>query len=257
MNFLFRFQQYIRYQWKSKTKYYLHSPFVYQFYLKVFEGNQDKQLQSIYAFRKGLRDNLSSIVVEDFGTGKSLSRTIAELECKVAVKEKYGELLYRLVKHFEPAIIVEIGTSIGISSAYMALANPSAKIISLEGSGNLIAKAKQNHVELGIKNIEIIQGNFDETLSSSLHKLSTADLILFDGNHTRAATLQYFHQCLTYVNEKSVFVFDDIYWSKEMNETWEEIKQHPQVTLTIDVYQFGICFFRKEKLAKENFVLRY
>ncbi len=235
----------------------MHSPFVYQFYLNVLEGEVEKKIAQINLLRTKLKNDVREIEVEDFGTAKSANRKITELEKNVAVKEKCGLLLFRVVKYFQPKNILELGTNIGISSSYMALANPSAKIISLEGSKNLIEEAIKNHASLNISNAEFIQGNFEDTLPPALQKFSSVDLVLFDGNHTKAATMKYFEKCLLYANENSVFIFDDIYYNNEMTEAWESIKQHPQITLTLDVYQLGICFFRKEKLAKENFVLRY
>lgn len=257
MIFLYRLFQFLKYQQNASTKYYLHSPFVYQFYLNVLEGEIEKEAKRINLLRTKLRNDTREIEVEDFGTTKSARRKIAELEKKVAVKEKYGLLLFRLVKYFQPLNILELGTNIGISSSYMALASPSAKIISLEGSKHLIEEAKKNHTFLNISNAEFVEGNFDETLSTSLQKFSSVDLILFDGNHSKEATLKYFELSLLYANENSAFIFDDIYYNREMTEAWETIKQHPQITLTLDLYQLGICLFRKEKLAKENFVLRY
>ncbi len=257
MNNFFRLKKYFDYLLKAKTKYYLHSPFAYQFYLNVLEGENDKNIYSVQSLRKILRKTEMTLSIEDLGTGKLLQRTIGDIERKVSVSNKYGALLYRLVKYFRFKNILEIGTSIGLSSSYMAVANAGARIISLEGSSDIAEAAKRNHALLQIKNIEIIIGNFNQTLSSSKLRFSTIDLIFFDGNHTKEATLNYFYQCLEKANENSVFVFDDIYWSEEMSEAWEQIIQHPQITLTIDVYQFGICFFRKEKLAKENFVLWY
>lgn len=257
MNEIFRLRKYFEYQWKAKTKYYLHSPFVYQFYLNVLEGEDDENIRSIHSLREKLRSNNSLIKIEDYGIGESSSQTISYLEKNISVQKKYGELLYRLVKYFKSQNIIELGTSIGISSSYLALANPNAKVISLEGSSTPIELAKQHHALLGIGNIELISGNFNETLPALLKKITTPDLIFFDGNHRKDATLKYFQECLNHISENSVFVFDDIYWSKEMSEAWTEIVQHPQVTLTLNIFQFGICFFRKEKIAKENFVLRY
>ena len=257
MDKFFQAKKYLAYLKRAKSKYYLHSPFVYQFYLHVLEGENNAELESIVLLRKKLRSNKTLLIAEDFGAGSSLAKSISSIERKVSVRHQYGVLLNRLVKYFQPKNIFEIGSSIGLSSSYLALGKPNANVISLEGSLPIAEVAKQNHASLQIKNAEIVTGNFNETLSVALHRLSTVDLVFFDGNHTKEATLKYFHQCLEKHNEHSVFVFDDIYWSKEMSEAWEEIKLHTQVTLTIDVYQFGICFFRKEKLAKENFVLWY
>ena len=257
MNRFFQAKIFLWYLLRAKTKYYLHSPFVYQFYLNVLEGEEDEQLVVIKSLRGKLRNNHALLRFKNLGTGTLLQRSISNIEAGVSVRAKYGKLLYRLVKYFKPVNILEIGTSIGLSSSYMALANKKSRVISLEGSPEVAQTAKQNHVTLQIDNVEVVVGNFEETLASSLNNLSSADFVFFDGNHTKQATLNYFSQCLLKANEHSVFVFDDIYWNKEMYGAWEEIKQHPQITLTLDVYQFGICFFRKEKLAKENFVLWY
>ena len=139
----------------------------------------------------------------------------------------------------------------------MALANNHTSITSLEGSASLIEVAKDNHAALGIQNVSLLQGNFDKLLPSFLHNQSSLGLVFFDGNHRKQATLNYFNLCLEKATADSIFIFDDIYWSEEMNSAWMEIKSHPQITLTLDVFQFGICFFKKEKLAKEEFILRY
>jgi predicted O-methyltransferase YrrM len=257
MNEFLRFKYFINYQWRAKTKYYLHSPFVYQFYLNVLEGPEDEKLKDIDKLRSQLHLNNSSITIKDFGTGNNSTKTISNLESKVATQKKYGHLLYRLVKYFKPAHILELGTSIGLSSSYMALASEKAAVISLEGSGSLIETAKKNYAALGIKNVSNYEGDFDLLLPEILKNQPAPGLVFFDGNHRKDATLRYFTLCLEKSHAESIFIFDDIHCSKEMNEAWTEIKSHSQITLALDVFQFGICFFRKAKLAKEEFVLRY
>ena len=217
MNEFFRFKYFIKYQWCSKTKYYLHSPFVYQFYLNILEGQPDNQLQAVQGLRKKLSNDQSYISIQDLGTGKSTSKKISELECKVAVREKYGNLLYRLVKYFKPSQILELGTSAGISSSYMALANEHSIVNTFEGSPELIELAKKNHSYLGIKNISYSSGDFSKTLPDFLAQQYNIGLVFFDGNHRKESTLNYFNQCIEKADVESIFVFDDIYWSKEMN----------------------------------------
>ena len=257
MNEFLRFKYFINYQWRAKTKYYLHSPFVYQFYLNVLEGTDDKQLQAIGKLRRKLSSNNATIHIKDLGTGNSNSKTISAIEGKVAVRKKYGRLLYRLVKYFKPGYILELGTSIGLSSCYLASADEKAQVISLEGAAELIDAAKRNYNELGIRNVSNHEGHFDVLLPRILKDMPKLDLVFFDGNHQKEATLKYFALCLEKAHAETIFIFDDIYWSREMNEAWTEIKNNQQITLALDVFQFGICFLRKEKLAKEEFVLRY
>jgi predicted O-methyltransferase YrrM len=192
------------------------------------------------------------------GTGRSGKRTISEIAERSLKSEKYGQLLFRLVNHFKPNTILELGTSLGISTAYLASANPNSKVITIEGCPNIASEAKKNFEILGLKNIESVIGNFDSVLPAALCQLPTADckLVFFDGNHKKEPTLRYFNQCLELADNTSVFIFDDIHWSNEMEEAWEEIKSHPQVTVTIYLFFLGLVFFRKEQV-KQNFIVRF
>lgn len=257
MRVVYRAFKFIAYLLQAKSKYYLHSPFVYQFYLHVLEGKADEHTEQIAIFRKSLRANTSCVQVNDFGTGSSAVKRVSDIEKSICIRHRYGLLLYRLAKHFQPGYILEIGSSIGISSSYLASAVPAATVFSLEGSTALVQIAEENYRNLQMDNVHLVEGDFTDTLPDILPQLPSLDLVFFDGNHTLQATLNYFNQCLKFSDEQSIFVFDDIYWSSEMTEAWELIRQHPSVTLSIDVYQFGICFFRKDKLAKEHFVLLY
>ncbi len=80
-------------------------------------------------------------------------------------------------------------------------------------------------------------------------------LLFIDGNHQKEATLAYFEKLLPTVHNDSVMIFDDIHWSKGMEEAWEIIKQHSEVRVTIDTFQWGLVFFRREQ-EKEHFVIR-
>jgi predicted O-methyltransferase YrrM len=222
----------------------------------VLEGKPDTNTHKINQLRLLLSKNSNKVNINDFGTGQTRSVQVSSLENRVAVRPKYGELLYRLVNYLKPNAIIEIGTSIGLSTSYMAIGG-NTRITTLEGAPEIAALAKQNLAALNFNNVEMLVGEFATTLPLALSQTGMGCMVFFDGNHTKQATLQYFELCLAKANENSIFIFDDIYWSKEMTEAWQHIIQHPQITLSIDVYQFGICFFRKDKLAKEHFVLRY
>jgi predicted O-methyltransferase YrrM len=183
---------------------------------------------------------------------------VSEIAGRSAKNVRYCRLLFRLAYYLRPQVILEIGSSLGISTSYLASTNSAAKVITLEGCPNTANEAKKNFESLGLKNVEIIVGNFGTILPDLIHRLPAAgcQLVFFDGNHRKGPTLDYFKQCLGFAHNDSVFVFDDIHWSNEMEEAWEEIKLHPEVTVTIDLFFLGIIFFRKEQ-AKENFVIRY
>lgn len=251
-------KEFVRYQQRAQTKYYIHSPFVYQFYLNVLEGNAANNLQNIIKFRKRLSQTYDKILINDMGANPgSKEKIISNVAAKASISEKYGKALFNLVKYFAPHTIVELGTCLGIGTAYMATAGPSARIVTIEGSRELTERAGQNFNELKFNNIEQVTGNFNEKLPEVLAGLETIDMAFIDGNHRYEPTMNYFNLLMKKTNEKSVLVFDDIYWSHEMTEAWTMIKKDPRVTLTIDIYRLGIVFMHRDKLAKEDFVLRY
>ncbi len=263
--------KYIRYQFSAKTAHGIHSPFVFQLYNEVINHKANYYaFDRIELLRNKLLQSNDEIEVKDLGTGTSGKRKISLIAERAAKNKKYGELLYRLVNRFKPEIILELGTSLGISTAYLASANPNSKVITIEGCPSTAGAAKKCFEALGLKNIESVIGNFDFELKNVLesgilasaspssggrNQESRIDFVFFDGNHKKEPTLNYFTQCLEYAHNDSVFVFDDIHWSDEMEEAWEEIKKHPKVTVTIDLFFLGIVFFRKEQV-KENFILK-
>lgn len=240
----------------------IHSYFVYQLVTKVF--NDDRRcdaFQKIEKLRKELKQDWSKIEVEDFGAGSSVSkssyRTVASVAADAAKPPKFGKLFFRLVNYFQSKQILELGTSLGLSTAYLAAANEKSKVVTCEGSPVMAAKALENFEKLELKNIEVIVGDFDETISSVLKENTIFDLIFFDGNHRQEPTLRYFHQCLQHAGPDSVFIFDDIHWSSEMEEAWKEIQNHKDVTCTIDLFFAGLVFFKKEIKEKQNFIIRF
>jgi len=198
--------------------------------------------------------------VEDFGAGstilKNKKRVVRDI-AKTSVKpKKYGQLLFRLVHYFELKNILELGTSLGITTLYLAKPDSQTNIITMEGCPQTASLAKKNFSELKCKNINLILGNFDKTLPSALAKMKKVDLVFFDGNHRKEPTLQYFNECLKYAHNDSLFIFDDIHWSVEMEQAWEIIKANKSVTVTIDVFFMGFIFFKKE-LTKQDFVVKF
>ena len=246
---------YLKYWFSAKTAHGIHSPFVFQLYNEVVnkKGNY-YSFDKIEQLRKKLLLSQKEIDVTDLGTGKSEKRIVSEIAERSLKSAKYGQLLFRLAYHFKPNTILELGTSLGITTSYLASANPNSKVITIEGCPNISSEAKKNFESLGLNNIETIVGNFDSVLPQL--RTNNYELIFFDGNHKKIPTLNYFNQCLSHSTNASVFIFDDIHWSDEMEEAWEEIKSHPKVTVTIDLFFLGLVFFRKEQV-KENFTLRF
>lgn len=251
--------EYIRYLLRSFHLHGIHSPFVYELNEELFKEKTPYYcFDEIESIRAKLLLTKKTIEVSDLGAGskriKKGIRKISDIANTSLKSKKHSQLLYRMVRRFKPDSILELGTSFGISTAYMAKANPSAKIISIEGSSEIAKVARINFKKMNIENVQLITANFDDVLSTGIEKIQHLDFVFFDGNHKKEATLNYFKQCLIKAHENSIFIFDDIYWSTGMKEAWSEIKQHPKVTITIDCFEMGMVFFKKEH-AKEHFTV--
>ncbi|MEH6535834.1 MAG: class I SAM-dependent methyltransferase [Psychroserpens sp.] len=255
---MFQIIEYIKFLLKSSNQHGVHSPFVYDLVTKCFYDNTThKAYAKLSDYRKSLLKNKQKIEVTDFGSGsrvfKSNSRTLSAIAKTSGTTTKRAQLLYRIVKYFKPEHTLELGTSLGIATQAMALGYSENTVTSIEGCSNISEFTKQQLSDLNIENVTVKNGEF-ETLLPKL-KANAYDLVFFDGNHNKAATLHYFNVLLETTHNDSIFIFDDIHWSKEMSEAWEIIKTHPKVTVTIDTFFWGLVFFRKEQV-KENFKLR-
>lgn len=241
----------------------IHSPFVFDLVINVLNDKKKyPAYNSIESIRKKMLQDKTVLTVEDFGagstTGLTKQRTIQQIASSSLKKPKYARLLFRLVNYFHSKNILELGTSLGVTTAYLASADQEAKVVTMEGAASIASVAASNFKELQLNNIECVIGNFDEKLSSVVNRESPAfGFVFIDGNHRKEPTLNYFQQIMTKSDESTVFVFDDIHWSKEMEEAWEEIKQHPSVTLTIDLFFIGFVFLRKQQKEKEHFLIRF
>lgn len=258
---LFKFITFLRYFWKSRNAHGLHSPFVFKLYTKGLKSKPPGNNELLYLvnqYKDSLCKDKSVIDVADFGAGsrvfKGNVREIRKIAIIAGISGKNGQLLMNLIHYLKPNKILEIGTSLGISTAYMALAAPDAQIVTLEGCKETARVAKKQFKQYNFQNIKLAEGNFADTLPEVLLK-DHFDLIFFDGNHQKAPTLHYFNLCLKYAKENSVFIFDDIHWNHEMDKAWNTIKENTLVSVSIDTYQWGLVFFRKEQ-EKQDFTLR-
>lgn len=257
---LFEIKSYLHFLWNSKNEHGVHSPFVFSLVTKCFYDKKNKPEYTLLKdYRKALLENKNTINVTDFGAGsrvfKSNKRQISRIAQTAGISSKRAELLFRITQYFQSKSILEIGTSLGLATSALALGNPKAKIITLEGCPATSKIAKDQFQQFNFNEIESITSQFESFLNADNLCLKNFDLIYFDGNHSKKATLTYFEQLLPTVNNETLWIFDDIHWSKDMEEAWEQIKEHPKVRVTIDTFQWGFVFFRQEQ-AKEHFTIR-
>lgn len=254
--------KYINYQLTSCTEHDLHSPFLYNFYEELIKNeNPFGDFDTLNELRTKLSKNNTSIAVTDFGAGSkkfdNSTRVIKEIYKHGIAPKKQAEFLYRLVNKFQPKTIIELGTSIGLTTLYFSKALPNSMIYTIEGCPNLYEFSKKNFIENNAKNITSINGNFNDKFPALLNEIENIDFIYIDGNHGYEPTLNYFEHSLKKINKNSIIVFDDINWSDDMQKAWQIIHQHPTVTLSLDLFYFGIVFFRTENKEKEHFILKF
>ncbi|WP_299986882.1 class I SAM-dependent methyltransferase [uncultured Pontibacter sp.] len=252
---------YLLYRLRAFKLHGVHSPFVFDLYHHVILHDGDYYA---YPLIEDLRASLlvedRTIPVTDFGAGPKAGlkkdRKISYIARTSAKPAKYAQLLFRLVAHFQPKTIFDLGTSLGITTSYLAMGHKQAKLYTFEGCPSIASEARMNFEKLGLRHVQQVIGNLDDTLPQQLQKVEQLDFAFFDGNHRYEPTMRYFEACLSKQHEHSVFVVDDLYWSAEMKRAWQAIKLHPQVCQTVDLFYIGLVFFRKSQ-PKEHFTLLY
>jgi predicted O-methyltransferase YrrM len=240
----------------------VHSPFVFEFVTKVLNDKTEYSCYNeIEQLRNQLKNDNTLLTIEDFGAGSrmhaSYKRKVSEIVTSSLKPRKFSQLLFRMGNFYKPLNVLELGTSLGITTAYIASADANNKVITMEGAKEVAAIARRSFQQLQLKNIDIVEGDFDFNLSIVLNNLSSVDFAFVDGNHRKEPTIKYFEHLILKTNNNSILVFDDVHWSREMEEAWEYIKQHSSVTLSVDLFFIGIIFFRYEQLEKQHFTIRF
>ncbi len=257
---LYQVKSYLRFYKKAKTIYQIHSPFAFEFVRDVIEDKRRfYPFDEVEGLRASMLKSSQRVHVTDYGAGSQIddrnSRALADIVKYSATTPVYCRYLFKIIDKYKPEKMLELGTSVGISSLYQSAASLNGTLVTLEGCPNIAAIAAHNFKIFKRKNIVQMVGKFESQLPKALDSLGRVDYVFFDGNHQEKPTLAYFEQCLQYAHEDTVFVFDDIHWSSGMEHAWTKIKQHEKVKLTIDLYYCGVVFFKKEILIKEHFAI--
>jgi predicted O-methyltransferase YrrM len=259
----FRVAKYLKYILTSKNSigHGIHSPFVFDLVSRVFRNNIDQVIvDRIEMVRKRLIADKKIISVKDLGSGldgrdTTLSR-ISDIVRYSAVPGKYGMLLANLAVEFGKPLIVEFGTSFGISTLYMALFCQETLIFTMEGSQAIADIAENNFEESGVNNVKLFIGPFEEILPEITKQGIKPGLVFIDGNHRKQPVLSYFKELVEISGNETVVVIDDIYYSREMEEAWNEIKKHEKVSITVDIFRMGMVFF-KNCVTHNDYIIRY
>jgi predicted O-methyltransferase YrrM len=255
-----RILKYIYYLVKASTPHGVHSPFVFEFISVIMRHKHTYySWENIEQLRNKLLSNSEKITVTDYGAlanGKPKKKHIKDIVEIAGIPKKYGELLFQSCLLLDAKNILELGTSFGLGTAYLASANKHSSVTTLEGCPSILSAANTNFNTLGLNNIIPVSGNFDTTLPKVLSSLDNLDVVYIDGNHTYEATVRYFDSILPKLNKEALVVIDDIYWSKGMENAWNELLLTPTATVTIDLYRMGLLFFKPGQ-QKQHFKLRF
>jgi predicted O-methyltransferase YrrM len=240
----------------------IHSPFLFDFIKNVLNDKREYECYKLIENRRNtLLNDAAVIEVEDFGAGsaviKTKSRIVKDIAASSLKPKKFSQLLFRMVQHYQPNTILELGTSFGITTAYLTLGNNKAKVYTCEGANSIAVIAQQTFKKLQLQQVSLLQGDFAVTLPQVLFQEPAIDFVFIDGNHRKAPTLEYFFKLLNHSTPDTIFIFDDIHWSAEMEAAWAEIQRHPQVTLTIDLFFIGIACINCNIKVKQDLAIRF
>ena len=251
--------RYLAYWRRATNAHGIHSPFVFALYNEVIgvRPAAPPALVAVEDLRGRLATDARPLVQTDLGAGMTRpARTVADVARRAALPPHWGRLLFRLASPYQPAVVFDLGTSLGISALTMAAGSPAARIVTFEGCPATAQVARENFAARHATTITLVEGDLDQTLAAQVAAVPRLDFVFFDANHRYDPTLRYFETCLTKAHPGSVFVLDDIHWSAEMARAWEAIKAHPRAVITADLFRFGLVFFR-ENQARQHFTLRF
>ncbi len=240
----------------------IHSPFVYDFIRNVLINKKKyPAYKQIAQLCKRLKKDHRIVDIEDFCERVTIPISqkvkMANLYRSMIKPAKYGQLFFRMARHYKSQYVLEIGSSLGITTSYLALANADTTIITYEESDAIAKIAAQNFSSLSIKNTIQILGNVNNTLKDTLNKIIQLDFVFVNGNNCKETILFYWNILYNKAHNETLFIFDKIHGSAEMEEIWKKIQQLDMVTCTIDLFFIGIVSIRKEIKGPVHLSVRY
>ena len=252
---------YIHYRINAKNRHGIHSPFVYDLVEQYLYKDISNQIcNPIEKIRIELLQNKSQLNFEDLGAGskkvKKANPTVRSLAKNSLKPKKYAKLIAQIGQYISAKTIIELGTSLGTTTLYISKLNPQATVYTIEGCPDIAHIAQLQFDKLQATNIELHIGNFNQEFPKLLEKCPPPDLLFIDGNHTYEATIRYFEMALKYSHSKTLFIFDDINWSDGMKQAWNDLKNHPRVSISMDFFYLGVVSINPD-FSKENFIIRY
>jgi len=239
----------------------IHSPFIFSIVSGVFRNKIDPDVVlTIESIRKKNLSDARTINILDLGAGSSMMkkniRRVSEIARYSSVPVKYGVLLARMAAEFGKPAVVEFGTSLGISTMYLASGCPESVIYTMEGCQETALIARDNFNDAGLRNIKLLTGSFDSLLPEIKNLKVKPGLVFIDGNHREEPLMKYFSTMSDISGPETVIIIDDIHTSEEMESAWNRIRQHENVSFTVDIFRMGMVFLRKG-ISHIDYIIRY
>lgn len=257
-----RIRSYLQHQLRAVNRHGVHSPFAFEFITQVLPHKPTAFGEAAEQWRMSCLENNTLIQVEDFGAGyggkqeRFVEKSIAAITKSSARPRREGELLSRICKHYDRKNVLELGTNLGFSAAYLANGvGDKGQVQTIEGALNIAAFSEETFSKLKVQ-VKSLTGEFGKVFPKLDWDNYKPDLVLIDGNHTKEATIQYFEYLLPKLEPSAILIFDDIHWSEGMEQAWAHIIADPKVRLSIDLYAMGIVFLDRNQ-AKQHFQFRF
>jgi predicted O-methyltransferase YrrM len=247
---------FVRYFFNVVDRHSIQAPFAYQFLEKLKQAiRSSKPFADVEHERESLASELSLVKGDDFGAGSKLKEsTISNIVRFGISSTRTCIFLHQLANVSNAGICIELGTSLGIATAYLARSSSMKKVYSLEGNKVLAGEAQDLLHRLDIKNVEIIEGNIDSELPILIGNVDAIDLAIIDANHTREALIRYYQLLESKMHDHSILFVDDIRWSRDMYAGWLDLSQRVEVSLSMEFLDFGLLFFEKG-IQKQHYIL--
>jgi predicted O-methyltransferase YrrM len=251
----FQANAYLSYWLDAVDEHSLHSPFFFDFYTRIVKKNKtglpiekaEKLRSQLLRDNRILKDN-------DPGSGSSSPRQIKLIAQHSVSPVSISSLYSDTIDHFKAKNIVELGTSFGINTLYLA-SKDERSVTTFEGSAEVAEVARLTFQFSSAQNIQLIEGDIERTLREYLQSVRKVDWVLMDANHRYEPTMKYFNLLITKLQESSVVVVDDIHYSPEMEKAWKELKNHKLVYASADLFRCGFLFF-DPSLNKQHVILQ-
>lgn len=247
--------EYINYTLKAQGRHGTHSPFVYEFIDECLAMKLPDDIKTEFNdYSQLLRNSNVSLKMTDFGAGsKKLGneRRVADIAKVSGSRGKYGDLLYRLSAHYKPKRVLELGTSVGLGTWMLAKGNLKAEISTVEGCPNTFRFVRDQLRHL--PNVNCVNSSFVGFLESNHTQY---DLVYIDGDHRGVKVKEMLDLLDPTLHDETIVIIDDIRWSKDMLDFWQQFKEMERYHLTMDLFRMGIVMKRSHQ-QKEHFVIKY